>query len=79
MYVVASIRHPRRRSYHASLTCAHSVTHATEDALLVCTEAMARGEGRRPCPLCWSPEGYVVVPDRIGAYLEHKAAQGHGV
>ena len=79
MYTVATIRHPRRRSYHASLACALGITRANEVTLHVSTEAMVRGEGRRPCPQCWSPEGYVVIPDHIGARLEHKAAPGYGV
>jgi len=61
---VAVVCHPKRRHFHASLSCA--TTTSTEDTLRVRTERMARTEGRRQCPMCWSPEGYVVIPDRIG-------------
>ena len=62
-YTVAAIRHPRRRSYHASLPCAKAATRASDATLHVCTQSMARHEERWPCALCWSPEGYVVVPE----------------
>jgi hypothetical protein len=78
MMPTAVIRHPRRRHYHAGLACSQRTTRASDEVLTVCTESMARGEGRVPCPSCWSPEGYVVIPDRI-PYLEHKAAHGYGV
>jgi hypothetical protein len=63
MTPVAVVCHPKRRHFHASLSCA--TTTATEDTLRVRTERMARSEGRKPCTMCWSPEGYIVIPDRI--------------
>ena len=64
--MIAVVRHPKRKHYHASLDCAQTTTSASDETLTVCTQRMAEGEGRYPCSRCWSPEGYIVIRDHIG-------------